>query len=96
MPVALRRERLALAVALGIGDLAGAFPLDRVMIELSDLADRALDAASADAIRHRVPDAEAAGFTASRSPDNIGHNSSRMTFVARHAFERARSSNAAR
>ena len=39
---------------------------------------------------------EAAGFTASRSPDNIGHNSSRMTFVARHALERARSSDAAR
>jgi ubiquinone/menaquinone biosynthesis C-methylase UbiE len=35
---------------------------------------------------------EAAGFTAARAPDNIGHNPSRMTFVARHAFDRARSS----
>jgi len=64
VPSALRRERLALALAVGIGDLAGAFPLARVMGELSDLADRALDAAIADAIRHRVPDAEPAGFAA--------------------------------
>ncbi|WP_371421048.1 class I SAM-dependent methyltransferase [Tardiphaga sp.] len=28
----------------------------------------------------------AAGFQASRAPVNIGHNSSRMTFVAHHAF----------
>jgi ubiquinone/menaquinone biosynthesis C-methylase UbiE len=28
----------------------------------------------------------AAGFTASRAHFNIGHNPSRMTFVARHAF----------
>jgi SAM-dependent methyltransferase len=28
----------------------------------------------------------AAGFTASRAPQNIGHNPWRMTFVARHAF----------
>jgi hypothetical protein len=39
---------------------------------------------------------EAAGFTASRAPDNIGHNPSRMTFVARHAFDRTRSSDAVR
>ena len=62
--VALRRERLAMAVALGIGDLAGAFPLLQVTGELSALADRALDAAIADAIRRRVPDAEPAGFCA--------------------------------
>jgi len=61
---ALRRERLALAVALAVGDLAGAFPLGRVMHELSDLADRALDTAIAEAIRRRVPGAEATGFTA--------------------------------
>jgi len=61
---ALRRERLALAVALAVGDLAGAFPLDRVMHELSNLADRALDTAITEAIRRRVPDAEATGFTA--------------------------------
>src|SRR5687768_6553316 len=41
--VALRRERLALALALAIGDLAGAFPVARVTGELSDFADRALD-----------------------------------------------------
>jgi glutamate-ammonia-ligase adenylyltransferase len=61
---ALRRERWALAVALAVGDLAGAFPLARVMHELSDFADRALDAAIAEAVRRRMPDAEPAGFTA--------------------------------
>ena len=60
--VALRRERLALALTLALGDLAGAFPLSRVFTELSDFADRALDAAIGDAIRHRVPDSEPAGF----------------------------------
>ncbi|HEX7710048.1 MAG TPA: bifunctional [glutamine synthetase] adenylyltransferase/[glutamine synthetase]-adenylyl-L-tyrosine phosphorylase, partial [Sphingomonadaceae bacterium] len=61
---ALRRERLGLAVALGIGDLAGAFPLARVMAELTAFADRALDAAIADAIRRRAPDDEPTGFAA--------------------------------
>jgi glutamate-ammonia-ligase adenylyltransferase len=61
---ALRREKLALAVALAVGDLAGAFPLLRVTGELSAFADRALDAAIAEAIRQRVPDAEPAGFLA--------------------------------
>jgi len=61
---ALRREKLALATALAIGDLAGAFPLLTVTGELSDFADRALDAAIADAIRARVPDAGPAGFLA--------------------------------
>jgi ubiquinone/menaquinone biosynthesis C-methylase UbiE len=36
----------------------------------------------------------AAGFTATRAPANIGHNPSRMTFVARHAFERSRNAGA--
>ena len=54
---ALRRERMAFALALAVGDLAGAFPLARVMAELSALADRALAAAIADAIRRRTPDA---------------------------------------
>ena len=62
--VALRREKLALALALGIGDLAGAFPLLRVTGELSSLADRALDASIADAIRRRTPDDEPRGFLA--------------------------------
>ncbi|MFN3516753.1 MAG: bifunctional [glutamine synthetase] adenylyltransferase/[glutamine synthetase]-adenylyl-L-tyrosine phosphorylase [Novosphingobium sp.] len=61
---ALRREKLALAVVLAIGDLAGAFPLTRVVGELSDFADRSLDTAIAAAIRARVPDAEPAGFIA--------------------------------
>lgn len=56
--IALRKERLALATALAIGDLAGAFPLAQVMGELSDFADRALDAAIYDAIRQRLPDAD--------------------------------------
>ncbi|MGN6357193.1 MAG: bifunctional [glutamine synthetase] adenylyltransferase/[glutamine synthetase]-adenylyl-L-tyrosine phosphorylase [Novosphingobium sp.] len=64
IPVALRRERHALALALAIGDLAGVFPLTRVTDELTALADRALDAAIAEAIRARVPDAEPAGFIA--------------------------------
>lgn len=59
--VRLRRERSAYAAALAIGDLAGVFPVDRVMQELSDLADRALDAAIGAAIARRVPDAEPAG-----------------------------------
>lgn len=62
--VALRREKQALALALAIGDLAGEFPLLQVTGELSAFADRALDAAIADAIRDRVPDAEPAGFFA--------------------------------
>jgi glutamate-ammonia-ligase adenylyltransferase len=62
--IALRRERLATAVALGVGDLAGAFPLMRVMGELTTLADRALDGAIRDAILRRAPDAEPAGFAA--------------------------------
>ncbi len=64
VPSALRREKLALAVALAVGDLADAFPLARVTGELSAFADRALDAAIADAIHARVPDAQPAGFVA--------------------------------
>ncbi|WP_432787864.1 bifunctional [glutamate--ammonia ligase]-adenylyl-L-tyrosine phosphorylase/[glutamate--ammonia-ligase] adenylyltransferase [Novosphingobium rhizosphaerae] len=62
--IALRRERLALALALAVGDIAGALPLGRVMQELSDFADRALDAAIAAAIARRVPDAPSVGFSA--------------------------------
>ncbi len=61
---ALRRERLAYAVALAIGDLAGAFPVERVMRELSALADRALDRAIAAAIGRRVDGASTDGFFA--------------------------------
>ncbi len=62
--VALRRERLALALVLAIGDLAHAFPLTRVITELSDFADRSLDSAIIAAIRRRTPDAQPAGFSA--------------------------------
>ena len=62
--VALRHEKLALATALAVGDLAGAFPLERVMAELSNFADRALDAAITEVIQRRVPDAEPAGLIA--------------------------------
>lgn len=62
--VALRRERLTLALSLAVGDLAGAFPLLRVTGELSEFADRALDAAITEAIRLRVPEAEPQGFVA--------------------------------
>lgn len=65
---ALRREKQALALALAIGDLAGAFPLLTVTTELSDFADRALDAAIVAGIRRRAPDfdpaTQPAGFFA--------------------------------
>ena len=62
--IALRREKQAIALVLGVGDLAGAFRLERVMCELSDFADRALDMAITAAIAKRMPSAEAAGMTA--------------------------------
>lgn len=61
---ALRQERLGLALVLGVGDLAGHFPLARVIGELSALADRALDRAIAASIARRVPDVQPQGFTA--------------------------------
>ena len=60
--IALRRERLALALVLAVGDLAGAFPLAQVMRELSLFADRALHAAIRAAIAARVEGGEARGF----------------------------------
>ncbi|NVE95257.1 bifunctional [glutamine synthetase] adenylyltransferase/[glutamine synthetase]-adenylyl-L-tyrosine phosphorylase [Altererythrobacter lutimaris] len=60
----LRRERLGFATALAIGDLAGAFPVTRVMEELSSLADRALDRAITHVIQRRVEDAQPAGMIA--------------------------------
>lgn len=62
--VVLRRERLGLALVLAVGDLAGGFPLARVMSELSDFADHALAAAMIAAVRARVPGAEPQGFIA--------------------------------
>ncbi|EIZ79937.1 glutamate-ammonia-ligase adenylyltransferase [Novosphingobium sp. Rr 2-17] len=65
---ALRREKQALALALGIGDLAGAIPLLEVTGALSAFADRALDAAIVSGIRRRAPDfdpaSQRAGFFA--------------------------------
>lgn len=62
--VALRRERLALAATLAVGDLAGAFPLADVVGELTGFADRALDRAIRTAITERTDQDSAAGFIA--------------------------------
>jgi glutamate-ammonia-ligase adenylyltransferase len=62
LAASLRRERNALSLALGIGDLAGALPLERLMEELSDLADRALERAIAAAIEERTPGEAPRGF----------------------------------
>jgi len=43
--VALRRQRLGLALAAALGDLAGEMPLESVTAVLSDFADRAIDRA---------------------------------------------------
>ncbi|HEY0114640.1 MAG TPA: bifunctional [glutamate--ammonia ligase]-adenylyl-L-tyrosine phosphorylase/[glutamate--ammonia-ligase] adenylyltransferase [Allosphingosinicella sp.] len=61
---ALRRERSGYALALGIADLAGAFGLDRIFAELSDLADRAIDRAIRVAVAERYPGEEPRGFAA--------------------------------
>ena len=61
---ALRRERLAMAAALAVGDLAGAFPLTRVVEELTDFADRALDRAIRTAILERTGEDTADGMIA--------------------------------
>jgi len=60
---ALRRERSAVALALGIGDLAGALSLEAVVEELSDLADRALEQALSEAFEARTPGAQHSGFS---------------------------------
>ncbi|WP_086618245.1 bifunctional [glutamate--ammonia ligase]-adenylyl-L-tyrosine phosphorylase/[glutamate--ammonia-ligase] adenylyltransferase [Erythrobacter tepidarius] len=62
--VALRRERLALAAALAVGDLAGAFPLARVVAELTAFADRALERAIRTAIAERAGEERTDGFIA--------------------------------
>jgi glutamate-ammonia-ligase adenylyltransferase len=65
-PVALqlRRKKRRLALALAVGDLAGALPLEEVTARLSRFADQALDRAIAAAIRERTPDAIPRGFVA--------------------------------
>ena len=62
--IALRRERLALATALAIGDLAGAFPLSSVVGELTNFADRALDRAIRTAIEERTGERRVDGYIA--------------------------------
>jgi [glutamine synthetase] adenylyltransferase / [glutamine synthetase]-adenylyl-L-tyrosine phosphorylase len=61
---ALRRERQAVALATGLGDLAGLLPLEQVVAILSEFADRALDRAITAAIGERTPGAEPGGFGA--------------------------------
>ncbi|MBV7258726.1 bifunctional [glutamate--ammonia ligase]-adenylyl-L-tyrosine phosphorylase/[glutamate--ammonia-ligase] adenylyltransferase [Erythrobacter crassostreae] len=60
----LRRERLALATTVAIGDLAGVFPLSKVVGELSGFADRALDRAIRTAMDDRAGKGEPDGFIA--------------------------------
>ena len=55
---ALRLEKQALALVVGIADLAGAFALADVTRHLSDFADRALDRAIAAIYADRYPDAQ--------------------------------------
>ncbi|MEM1050871.1 MAG: bifunctional [glutamate--ammonia ligase]-adenylyl-L-tyrosine phosphorylase/[glutamate--ammonia-ligase] adenylyltransferase [Pseudomonadota bacterium] len=62
--IGLRRHRLGLATALAIGDLAGAFTLDRVMSELSGFADYALDKAIRTAIAERTDEDRSDGMIA--------------------------------
>ena len=59
---ALRRQRNALALALGIGDLAGLLPFEAVTQRLSDFADVALQRALDCVMAERMPDAERRGF----------------------------------
>jgi glutamate-ammonia-ligase adenylyltransferase len=58
----LRLERARTALVLGVGDLAGALPLEAVVERLSDLADRSLDIAIAAAIEERTPGEPPRGF----------------------------------
>ena len=67
----IRRDRVALTVALG--DLAGAFPLERVVGALSDFADDALDTAIVAAGDALEPGAGSRGFTALALGKQGGH-----------------------
>lgn len=62
LAASLRRERNALSAALGIGDLAGLVPLERLTESLSDLADRSLERALAAIIEQRTPGEAPRGF----------------------------------
>ena len=58
----LRRQRTALALAVGLGDLADELELEGVTAALSDFADQAIDRALRTAIAERVPGAGSEGF----------------------------------
>ncbi|MFA5989496.1 MAG: bifunctional [glutamine synthetase] adenylyltransferase/[glutamine synthetase]-adenylyl-L-tyrosine phosphorylase [Sphingomonas sp.] len=66
MPVGqrLRQERRRLALLVAVGDLAGVLSLNDVTGALTDFADYALDAAIAQAMHERTPDAPPRGFAA--------------------------------
>ena len=59
-----RHARTRLTLALALGDLVGLLPLEAVVAQLSDFADRALDAAIAEAVARHVPGAASVGFAA--------------------------------
>lgn len=61
---ALRLTKARLALTVAIGDLAGTLSLERVVAELSDFADAALDHAIRAAIDAVTPGAEPRGFAA--------------------------------
>ena len=61
---ALRRERSAHALALGVADLAGLLTLEEATLALSDVADRLLDRALCAAFADRTPGEPARGFAA--------------------------------
>ncbi|MGE3395489.1 MAG: bifunctional [glutamate--ammonia ligase]-adenylyl-L-tyrosine phosphorylase/[glutamate--ammonia-ligase] adenylyltransferase [Sphingomonas sp.] len=60
---AMRCERAAYALALGIGDLAALLTLEEITGALSDLADRSLDRAFATAVEERTPGETPRGFS---------------------------------
>jgi len=62
LDVELRRQRLGLALAVALGDLAGELSLEAVTEQLSAFADRSIHRALVAAIREPVPDAEPTGF----------------------------------
>jgi glutamate-ammonia-ligase adenylyltransferase len=62
LDVELRRQRLQLALAVALGDLAGELPLEEVTGLLSEFADGAIDRAARAAIAERVPGSEPDGL----------------------------------
>ena len=58
----LRRMKQVVALVTALADLAGEWPLDKVIRTLSDFADSSLDQAIAAALRERAPEAEPGGL----------------------------------